>query len=146
MYFFISDLKKQMSLQPVKILCAQRCGVSALIEQHSVCTLQVLECIGKTYSKSTKKSNRYRHSQKHNYVILSRSIQRINYTFWPLLGRHQVVLDLQSNHTTYSMFLKGGGGARSHLQWSGTGTRSRSHPPFRYTEYVVQLLCKSSTT
>ena len=39
---------------------------------------------------------------EHNYAILSSSIQSIDYMFRPLLGHHQVVLNLQSNCTLQS--------------------------------------------
>ena len=44
---------------------------------------------------------------EHNYTILSSSIQRINYMFRPLLGHHQVVLNLQSNCTIQSVYPMG---------------------------------------
>jgi hypothetical protein len=53
---------------------------------------------------------------QHNYVILPGIIQRINYMFQPLLGRHQVVLSSQCNSITES-------GTRHRLQWSDTLTQ-----------------------
>ena len=44
---------------------------------------------------------------EHNYAILPCSMQRINYMFRPLLGHHQVVLNLQSNCTIQSVYPMG---------------------------------------